>query len=52
MLTYRVARFYQISPGEVDNWYNRDFLDRAEFMFIQEEIDRQYQVHMDKAGGK
>jgi len=53
MLTYRVARFYQVSPEEVEGWYNFDFLDRAEYMFIQEDLDRQYNAHIDKStGGK
>ena len=42
ILTYQVARFFEVSPGEVEQWHNCDFLDRAEFMFVQNDIDAQY----------
>lgn len=34
-----VARYYRVSPEEVENWTNVDFLDRMEFMWIQREVD-------------
>jgi len=36
----QVARYYEVSPEEVDNWTNIDFLDRQEYMYLQMEIDR------------
>jgi hypothetical protein len=39
----QVAKFYGVSPDEVENiWTNIDFLDRLEFMYIQNEVDRIY----------
>jgi hypothetical protein len=39
-----VARYYNVDPGVVENeWTNIEFLDRAEYMSLQQEIDRQYQ---------
>jgi hypothetical protein len=40
ILTYRVARFFNLDPEVVENWTNADFLDRCEFMFIQEHVDK------------
>jgi hypothetical protein len=39
-----VARYYRVSPHEVENiWTNVEFIDRREYMDLQNEIDRQYQ---------
>jgi len=39
-----VAKYYGIDPSIVENeWTNIEFLDRQEFMQLQQEIDRQYQ---------
>jgi hypothetical protein len=35
-----VARFYGVKdPEVVEDWFNVDFLDRLEFMYVQQEID-------------
>jgi deoxyribodipyrimidine photolyase-like uncharacterized protein len=34
-----IARFYNVDPEAVEDWYNVDFLDRLEFMYVQQEID-------------
>jgi hypothetical protein len=39
----QVAKYYGVSPQEVEyEWTNVDFLDRQEYMLLQEEIDQQY----------
>ncbi len=35
-----IARFYNVNPEVVEDWYNVDFLDRLEFMYVQQEIDQ------------
>lgn len=46
---YQVARYYRVSPHEVETvWTNVEFLDRQEFMDLQNEIDRQYHKFLDQ----
>jgi hypothetical protein len=51
LATYRVARYYGVSPHEVDEWANVDFLDYQEFMWIQMEVDRKYQEVIKQQNG-
>jgi len=39
--TYQVARWFRVSPEEVENWTNRDFLDRQEFMLLGLDAEKQ-----------
>lgn len=36
----QVATFYRVSPEEIQEWSNSDFLDRYEFMTVQIEVDQ------------
>ena len=36
--TYRVAKYFNVSPEEVDNWSNINFLDRQEYMFMMKTV--------------
>jgi hypothetical protein len=47
MLTFKVARFFEVSPDEVENWRNCDYLDRQEYMFVMQDIEEQ---HLAKEG--
>ena len=37
-----VAKWYRLDPVAVESWTNRDFLDRQEYMYYQQEIQEQY----------
>jgi hypothetical protein len=47
-----VAKFFGLSPDEVENWPNPDFLDRQEFMFVQMETDEREMESATKKTGK
>ena len=46
MLTFKVAKFYGVSPAEVELWKNHTYLDRQEYMFVMSDIEEQ---HMNNA---
>jgi len=47
-LTFQVARFFTVSPEEVENWQQRYFLDRVEYMLLEQEIDQQLREYEEK----
>ncbi len=50
MEALQVARFYSVSPVEVENWFMFEFLDRQEYMFVCFETDDRVQKYFENQG--